>query len=228
MRRKIEQEGWQLVVQGHRWGGLGGAWAWRGREAGVGRAAPASLFWSLQPAQDALPRLGPCGAVPCSLGAGAAALVSLKLRESFPGLKCLAFSCPGGLVSKNLAHAMRRFTTTGGWGGVGGAMCSIALIDSWRCFGLCWLLPPPTHMRPPCRLRPPCAPPPAVVVGKDAVPRATVSNLSRLMDEMVTALARCKQPKLKVGSRVQGVAGSKACGMAGCQCPLTFCTAAAP
>lgn len=38
----------------------------------------------------------------------------------------------------------------------------------------------------------------AVVVGKDAVPRATVSNLSRLMDEMVTALARCKQPKLKV------------------------------
>lgn len=41
--------------------------------------------------------------------------------------------------------------------------------------------------------------PAAVVVGKDAVPRATVSNLSRLMDEMVTALARCKQPKLKVG-----------------------------
>lgn len=52
--------------------------------------------------------------LPCSLGAGAAALVSLKLRESFPGLKCLAFCCPGGLVSKNLAHAMRRFTTCGG------------------------------------------------------------------------------------------------------------------
>ncbi|PRW60300.1 alpha beta-hydrolase isoform B [Chlorella sorokiniana] len=101
MRHKIEQEGWQLIVQGH------------------------------------------------SLGAGAAALVSLKLRDSFPGLKCLAFCCPGGLVSKHLAHAMRRFTT-------------------------------------------------CVVVGKDAVPRATVSNLSRLMDEMVTALARCKQPKLKV------------------------------
>jgi len=53
----------------------------------------------------------------CSLGAGAAALVSLKLRDSFPGLKCLAFCCPGGLVSKNLAHAMRRFTTCGGQGG---------------------------------------------------------------------------------------------------------------
>lgn len=45
----------------------------------------------------------------------------------------------------------------------------------------------------------------AVVAGKDAVPRATVSNLSRLMDEMVTALARCKQPKLKVGWAQLGV-----------------------
>jgi hypothetical protein len=42
-------------------------------------------------------------------------------------------------------------------------------------------------------------PPPAVAVGKDAVTRATVGNLARLMDEVVTALARCKQPKLKVG-----------------------------
>ena len=32
----------------------------------------------------------------------------------------------------------------------------------------------------------------SVVVGKDAVPRASVNNLSRLMDEMVTALARCR------------------------------------
>lgn len=32
----------------------------------------------------------------------------------------------------------------------------------------------------------------SIVVGKDAVPRASVNNLSRLMDEMVTALARCK------------------------------------
>ncbi|EFN60123.1 expressed protein, partial [Chlorella variabilis] len=46
-----------------------------------------------------------------SLGAGAAALISLKLLETYPGLKCLAYSCPG-LVSKNLAHAMSRFCTT--------------------------------------------------------------------------------------------------------------------
>ena len=38
----------------------------------------------------------------------------------------------------------------------------------------------------------------AVAIGKDAVPRATVANMTRLMDEVVTALARCKQPKLKV------------------------------
>ncbi|KAL4421634.1 hypothetical protein ABPG75_010925 [Micractinium tetrahymenae] len=101
MRQKIQEEGWQLIVEGH------------------------------------------------SLGAGAAALVSLKLRQHFPGLKCIAYSCPGGLVSKNLAHAMAPFTTT-------------------------------------------------VVVGKDAVCRATVGNLARLMDEMVTALARCRQPKLAV------------------------------
>lgn len=37
-----------------------------------------------------------------------------------------------------------------------------------------------------------------MVVGKDAVCRATVGNLARLMDEMVTALARCRQPKLAV------------------------------
>ena len=32
----------------------------------------------------------------------------------------------------------------------------------------------------------------SVVCGKDAVPRASINNLSRLMDEMVTALARCR------------------------------------
>lgn len=32
----------------------------------------------------------------------------------------------------------------------------------------------------------------SVVCGKDAVPRMTVNNLSRLMDEMVTALARAR------------------------------------
>lgn len=32
----------------------------------------------------------------------------------------------------------------------------------------------------------------SVVVGKDAVPRMTVNNLSRLMDDMVTSLARVR------------------------------------
>lgn len=32
----------------------------------------------------------------------------------------------------------------------------------------------------------------SVICGKDAVPRASVNNLSRLMDQMVTSLARCK------------------------------------
>lgn len=85
----------------------------------------------------------------CSLGAGAAALVSLRLRHHFPDLKCIAYSCPGSLVSKNLAHAMASFCTT-------------------------------------------------VAVGKDAVPRASVATLGRLMDEMITALARCRQPKMRV------------------------------
>ncbi|KAL3137504.1 hypothetical protein ABBQ38_004792 [Trebouxia sp. C0009 RCD-2024] len=38
----------------------------------------------------------------------------------------------------------------------------------------------------------------SLVVGKDAVSRGTVNNLSRLMDEMVTALARCRYHKLHV------------------------------
>lgn len=101
MRRKIKEEGWELVVVGH------------------------------------------------SLGAGAAALISLKLRQFYPDLRCLAFSCPGALVSKNLSHAMAPFCTT-------------------------------------------------LAVGKDAVPRATVTTLARLMDELITSLARCRQPKTRV------------------------------
>lgn len=38
----------------------------------------------------------------------------------------------------------------------------------------------------------------SLVVGKDMVSRGTVNNLSRLMDEMVTALARCRYHKLHV------------------------------
>ena len=38
----------------------------------------------------------------------------------------------------------------------------------------------------------------SLVVGKDAVSRGTVNNLSRLMDEMVTALARCRYDEMSL------------------------------
>ncbi|XP_073447131.1 diacylglycerol lipase-beta [Aquarana catesbeiana] len=44
-----------------------------------------------------------------SLGAGAAALLAILLRSSFPTLKCYAFSPPGGLLSKALAEYSQSF-----------------------------------------------------------------------------------------------------------------------
>lgn len=44
-----------------------------------------------------------------SLGAGAAALLAIMLRSSFPTLKCYAFSPPGGLLSKALAEYSQSF-----------------------------------------------------------------------------------------------------------------------
>ncbi|XP_055006465.1 diacylglycerol lipase-beta-like [Boleophthalmus pectinirostris] len=44
-----------------------------------------------------------------SLGAGAAALLAVMLKNSFPTLKCYAFSPPGGLVSKALADYTKDF-----------------------------------------------------------------------------------------------------------------------
>ena len=103
-----------------------------------------------------------------SLGAGAAALMSLKIRDRYPGLtliarvtakqysttcqtgvtatdlRCWAFSPPGGLVSRSLLDFMHDWCVS-------------------------------------------------VVVGKDVVPRMTVNNLNRLMDEMVVSLARCRR-----------------------------------
>ncbi|XP_043934561.1 diacylglycerol lipase-beta [Protopterus annectens] len=45
-----------------------------------------------------------------SLGAGTAALLAIRLRRLFPGLKCYAFSPPGGLLSKPLADYSKDFT----------------------------------------------------------------------------------------------------------------------
>ena len=46
-----------------------------------------------------------------SLGAGLASVVALLLRPKYPGLRCLAFSPPGGMVSRGLALSMRSFVS---------------------------------------------------------------------------------------------------------------------
>ncbi|KAM9424672.1 diacylglycerol lipase-beta [Pholidichthys leucotaenia] len=47
-----------------------------------------------------------------SLGAGAAALLAVLLRSSFPTLQCYAFSPPGGLLSKALADYSKGFVVS--------------------------------------------------------------------------------------------------------------------
>ncbi|KAL3150176.1 hypothetical protein ABBQ32_000037 [Trebouxia sp. C0010 RCD-2024] len=47
-----------------------------------------------------------------SLGAGVAALLSLKMHVRAPGLKCWAFCPPGGLLSQNLSHAAQQYCTS--------------------------------------------------------------------------------------------------------------------
>ncbi|KAK9823352.1 hypothetical protein WJX72_002122 [[Myrmecia] bisecta] len=44
-----------------------------------------------------------------SLGAGAAALITLRLRDRFPEAQCWAFCPPGGLMSVNLSRAVEPF-----------------------------------------------------------------------------------------------------------------------
>lgn len=44
-----------------------------------------------------------------SLGAGAAAILSILLKSEFPTLRCYAFSPPGGLLSKALADYSKKF-----------------------------------------------------------------------------------------------------------------------
>ncbi len=71
-----------------------------------------------------------------SLGAGVAALMTLRLKDRFASAKCWAFCPPGGLMSANLSHAAQGFVN-------------------------------------------------CVVVGKDIVPRLSVVNIGRLIDELV-------------------------------------------
>ncbi|XP_043085975.1 diacylglycerol lipase-beta [Puntigrus tetrazona] len=47
-----------------------------------------------------------------SLGAGAASLLAVLLRSTHPTLECYAFSPPGGLMSKALAHYSKQFVVS--------------------------------------------------------------------------------------------------------------------
>lgn len=132
-------------------------------------------------------------------------------------------------MSKNLAHAVASFTTAGRSAVIPAAGmqpgCSAEVLQraSLACCDCPLHAPRPSSRQQgsPCsnlasawhpsptsqqiHTLPPRFPATlvAVVVGKDAVCRATVGNLARLMDEMVTALARCRQPKLAVSRRLQ-------------------------
>ena len=62
----------------------------------------------------------------------------------------------------------------------------------------CWAFNPPgglvsanlsEAMKPFCT---------SVIVSKDAISRMSLKNLSTMIDEMLIALARCRQPTLKV------------------------------
>jgi sn1-specific diacylglycerol lipase len=43
------------------------------------------------------------------LGAGTAVILSLKLKKEYPNVRCIAYSPPGGLISKDLADYSRSF-----------------------------------------------------------------------------------------------------------------------
>lgn len=145
MRRLVEQEGWQLVVEGHSLGagaaalvslklrehypGKCGGQAVAGVKlgpagptGGLGCRAPLGVGKCYQGVRSHLMCQSGEGS-PCLLqqlsSAKVAALPKLQQRHCAPapagaGLRCLAYSVPGGLVSKNLAHAMAPFTTSGG------------------------------------------------------------------------------------------------------------------
>jgi sn1-specific diacylglycerol lipase len=84
-----------------------------------------------------------------SLGAAVATMLSFKLKQYFPLLKCFAFSPPGGLLSPELSTIAQSFCTS-------------------------------------------------IVVGYDVVSRLSIKTVQDLVDDMVSALCRCKRPKLSI------------------------------
>ena len=67
-----------------------------------------------------------------SLGGGAAALLAHLLRPAYPGLQCVAFSPPGGLVSGPLSEQMRQYVLSVVCGDDLVPRLSVAAVDSLR------------------------------------------------------------------------------------------------
>ncbi|XP_039082071.1 diacylglycerol lipase-beta isoform X2 [Hyaena hyaena] len=84
-----------------------------------------------------------------SLGAGAAALLAIMLRSSYPQVRCFAFSPPRGLLSKSLYEYSKTFIVS-------------------------------------------------LVLGKDVIPRLSVTNLEDLKKRILRVIAHCNKPKYKI------------------------------
>ncbi|XP_068422227.1 diacylglycerol lipase-beta isoform X1 [Eschrichtius robustus] len=84
-----------------------------------------------------------------SLGAGAAALLTIMLRTPYPQVRCYAFSPPRGLLSKSLCEYSKTFIVS-------------------------------------------------LVLGKDVIPRLSVTNLEDLKRRILRVIAHCNKPKYKI------------------------------
>ncbi|XP_022443398.1 sn1-specific diacylglycerol lipase beta isoform X2 [Delphinapterus leucas] len=82
-----------------------------------------------------------------SLGAGAAALLTIMLRGPYPRVRCYAFSPPRGLLSKSLYEYSKTFIVS-------------------------------------------------LVLGKDVIPRLSVTNLEDLKRRILRVIAHCNKPKI--------------------------------
>lgn len=84
-----------------------------------------------------------------SLGAGAAALLAIMLRSSYPQVRAYTFSPPRGLLSKSLHEYSKDFIVS-------------------------------------------------LVLGKDVIPRLSVTNLEDLKKRILRVIAHCNKPKYKI------------------------------
>ncbi|XP_076996646.1 diacylglycerol lipase-beta isoform X4 [Tamandua tetradactyla] len=84
-----------------------------------------------------------------SLGAGAAAILAIMLRNAYPRVRCYAFSPPRGLLSKSLHEYSKDFIIS-------------------------------------------------LVLGKDVIPRLSVTNLEDLKKRILRVIAHCNKPKYRI------------------------------